>query len=742
MPASKKARTKGTTYRLVQRSYEDEDFGPNNQAVWVNESEYFRNTHGANRNGAAGGGGEMMVDMEYDGFTGGFDTGDFPENGEGTTERNRRRVRFEMDASAPAARAHPYQGGQRGDGGDDEEYEEGEWEDDDEEEYEEYEEGEWEDEEEEGEGGTHDEAPAALRPQAARSAPPTASSSPAAVFSASQAPAKPAIRRPAHAVAAAVAAHGKAEPKEGEKEGEGDYDRDDNDEDGSDEVGEKRNEEGVITDVNDDRLFEDEVQGEVTDDFLQQLIFGDAPHSGGGGGGDEDDGDDFFGRDDDDDNGDIDDEDGELWRLLTEEEKAAIRATRDRGTARRRKVVKSAGDGTGAVPLTVDGEAYPTHDTTQRSLDRQFTEMMREFNVDARINDAYTDDPRTHGALPMDKYMAALEEFVVDRAGVDMETTEPSKNKGLIQQLKLLTHRAGVFDTDHKGGVFLTTLMPDKQARFAEEFQRETERIRDEARRRIIIRAAKERLREQQASAAAAAVVGNEEGVTTTPSASPAVALPSGDVTTAVGSDPEKEEDEEDFIIKEVKTVADRLDCETAVSAYSTYFNQPNVIKAPPTSALKRRKAGQAMKKKTGRTYAAAAATDSSENRSGGKNCEEDEHVDKAAKPVPPGELGGHEHVKPAVASSSADVHETQSDVDSSEDDGVDVGNSKGAVPNVRVKGETKEEKKARRQAVKAAQRERRMEKSALKKAYREVEGDEAKRAATSQAARRTARLV
>ncbi|CUG87047.1 Hypothetical protein, putative [Bodo saltans] len=54
-------------------------------------------------------------------------------------------------------------------------------------------------------------------------------------------------------------------------------------------------------------------------------------------------------------------------------------------------------------------------------------------------------------------------------------------NKGLIHQLKMLAHRNRIFDADGNG-VFVTTLLPDKQARFMAEFKRETDEIRAKAR--------------------------------------------------------------------------------------------------------------------------------------------------------------------------------------------------------------------------------------------------------------------
>ncbi|TPP52778.1 hypothetical protein CGC21_28265 [Leishmania donovani] len=273
-------------------------------------------------------------------------------------------------------------------------------------------------------------------------------------------------------------------------------------------------------------------------------------------------------------------------------------------------------------------QLYPTHDTTQRALDRQFTEMMREFDADARLNDAYTDDPRTHGALPMDKYLTALEEFVASRAGIDVETAEPHKNKGLIQQLKYLSYHAGAFDSDARG-VYMTTILPEKQQRFVEEFQKGTEEIRH---------------------------------------------------------------------------------CETAISAYSTYYNQPNVIQAPRRSAQARRVKKAPVSRRGGELIDTEAESNNS-HRNG--------DTDTSATTLPTCD---------SDSEGTAPVDRGHRAVD--------------VVLTVRRKDETKEEKMMRRQAVKAAQRERRQAKSALKHTYKEVESEELRRSATSQAARRTVHFM
>ncbi|KPA80503.1 hypothetical protein ABB37_04719 [Leptomonas pyrrhocoris] len=658
MPTVKKPRNKGVTYKLVPRSYGDADAaeGP----IWVSEAEFYRNHQDP-----------ITAEDEQDKAQRQFRMYAAAANAEFTEERRRRR-RTEGEEEDDD------------DGGE----EEGEWVD-----------GDWEEEGEEWEeeAEAEAEAEAEVSSAAAKSTKTVASALPGASVPTPAAPSH--LHPPQSAAAAAHDGGGDVEPHHGQDAS-------------ADRAADGQRGRDADKAEAEEQLFDDAVECEVTDDFLRQLVFGNGDAAGGdedGGEGDDDD-DSMMDEEDEDWDG-LDEEDGEVWRLLTEEEKAAIKASRRRGTARRRKMASS-GEAVAAAARThaADGTEYPVHDVTQRAVDRQFTEMMREFNADARLNDACIDDPRTHGALPMEKYMAALEEFVMDRAGVDVETAEPHKNKGLIQQLKYLTHHAGAFDSDGQG-TYMTTLLPEKQQRFVADFQKGTEEIRQAARVRVAQR--------RQAAAAAALVA--------SPSATAGASGEAGSAAAAVPARTSAElaeevEEEEEMIVLEVKPKADRLDCETAVSAYSTYYNQPNVLQAPRKGHPMGRGARKAVGVVKGNVISAAEAANATSS--------------DATKKAP---------------SRSAQLHASSNDDDDgrrssgSDEDEVAATNAQRSfdvVPTVRRKDETKEEKKLRRQAVKVAQRERRQAKSALKSTYKNVEAEEVKRSATSQAARRTVHFM
>lgn len=607
-------RSKTTTYKLVHRSYEDPEYSEENPVMWVTEADLRKNHK--------------------------------------NTDRPTRRVHFEGEHAdeQESSQAHRRRKGPPEQGSDEEvgEWLDGDWTEDDE--------GEWLDEEDEDveEGDAHHHPRAlggcALHAGGAAQSEALEKQLLSEWGASKDTPAWLAATKPRHLMT------DEEKHKEGMRETEK-YRHKRNMHMAHDEDGHG----------DDDALFEDAEECEVTDDFLQQLVFGEA--EGAAVGGDSED-------EDDEGLGDYE-EDGEIWRLLTEEEKEALRAARHRGTARRRKAAENVGDAA-TTTNALTGEEYPTHDVTQRAVDRQFTQMMREFDVDARINDADMDDPRTHGALSMNKYLTALEEFVVDRAGVDLETSAPTRNKGLIQQLKFLAHQAGAFDSDQKG-VYLTTTVSDKQTRFVEEFRQGTAEIRALARQRVLLRILQQRQMEADRKATEAR----------------------GEVYSPPETEVPNDDDSEEMVIREVRTKADRLDCETAVSTYSTYFNQPNVIRAP--SRKKPRLGGKKNGHKQGRPYSSGADSHGGEET-----------------------VGTTQHLH----SSGEDEHQRSG------------ATAVVLVPTVRDPGETKEEKKLRRQAVKAAQRDRRQEKSALKKTYKNMEGTEAQRATASANAKRTVHFL
>eukprot|EP00058_Branchiostoma_floridae_P006266 XP_002591754.1 hypothetical protein BRAFLDRAFT_123518 [Branchiostoma floridae] len=138
----------------------------------------------------------------------------------------------------------------------------------------------------------------------------------------------------------------------------------------------------------------------------------------------------------------------------------------------------------------------------------------------------------------------------------------------------------------------------------------------------------------------------------------------------------ESESEEEDLVKMVTEQPKEKWDCESILSTYSTLYNHPTVIKDPP-------------KPKKGKQIILS-------QKSG----------------IPIGVLGGKGLTKKQLE----DLDSMDEELESSEDEE----ESERIPAPARRKGETAEEKKLRKQAVKAERRERRMEKKANKLAFKE----------------------
>lgn len=476
--------------------------------------------------------------------------------------------------------------------------------------------------------------------------------------------------------------------------------------------------------------------------------------------------------------------DGEVWRLLSQEEREGVLlATSAHGWPRMSGMLHPL-DTRGRAGEVEEGEpTYPKHQDNTRLIDRQFAEMMNEFNVDAAINDPdNTSDPRTQGPLSVHQYLPALQEFVAERAGLNFETAELAKNKGLMQQLRLLEHREGAFDMDVRdGGIYMPAVQSQKQAQFAEAFAVETERIRAAA-------AARVRKAEGLSSTENIAAVSIEEnGVeaekTIRTSLSPS-APSSNDVDAEkgkgqheeskeneppMGIPPTTDAEDNDSLMGarseeecKVITVAPRekrgrLDCETVVSTYSTYYNRPNVIRPPPRHRPSPPAGASSIKTSMKSTaFAEHRISNSSSDKRGDSPVKDVDNSSRSGgrctsstssngslphgKDVMPFSPSfaprGAKTVKPHVDTAYGAAPRKSRDNDP---DRPAVGCSLlDGISLTRRKGESKEEKELRKSAVKELQRQRRMEKSALKNAYKAVESEEIKKASMSTVAKKT----
>lgn len=203
---------------------------------------------------------------------------------------------------------------------------------------------------------------------------------------------------------------------------------------------------------------------------------------------------------------------------------------------------------------------YPKHDTTNSVLDRQFDRMLREFEVDATLNNHEVIDPRVQGTLQVEQYAPLLEEFADDHARTNFVTDEHLQHRGLINGLRKLTRENRVFDHDEKG-MFFTGALPDKATRLRQVFKDEAELNRENTLKLL--------QREEDAIIAKMA-----QGM-----------HPSGE-------DP----DNVRKIVMDAPKKRAEFDAETILTTYSTLYNHPNVIgakrkKLDPKAALKSQQA-------------------------------------------------------------------------------------------------------------------------------------------------------
>jgi len=337
-------------------------------------------------------------------------------------------------------------------------------------------------------------------------------------------------------------------------------------------------------------------------------------------------------------------------------------------------------------------EKYNVHAPDGRAIDRQYQRMLREFEVDAKIN-KFTEreedlDPRTRGPLEIKQYVPLLQEFAEDNAGFSHLSDDPLKHKGLINQLRGMTRENRVFDTD-KDGEYVISILPDKATRKRQEFRRDAEDNKDVTLQFI----------HQQEEARQRGLRADEDV-----QASHAVLDHHGN---------KREVREEDL----PKRMQQRYDVETILTTASTAFNHPNVIAAGAKKKLNMR---EAMRRAREGGFAAQKAAEAAP-------------APAASSAALPGTLTVHSsttHADPNMgvygASNGAQVAEEASVEESEDEDDMDVITID---PTQRPKDESKEEKRIRKEIVKQMQREKRMQKKVLGSAYKSAEGDHAKKA-------------
>jgi hypothetical protein len=371
-------------------------------------------------------------------------------------------------------------------------------------------------------------------------------------------------------------------------------------------------------------------------------------------------------------------------------------------------------------------EQYPRHEE-RRAEEKQFDKMMREFLMDEDIEE---DDPRVHGALPVEEFYRPMQEFLQDHAGYSMlHEGEFVRHAGLINHFKLRADRNDTEEVAPDGTTFVA--MPEKHSDPAGDFFRQTEGLQEITRRML----REGRLREDQVTIAQAVGEVMER-----------VIGPDGSVTQAYYDDAEWLEDDGKGQRRPAFSVApdapqvvrdaarnfarrgDRMDCETVLTTMTDIYNRPNVITtgASVRATTVRSKAPAAyapgLLEAANRKPAVAAASVAAAPKAAPSAIAPSA---KRAVVIAPGEILPRGPIAPAapIAMDDDDLDldglEGASDMDGAGDLTLQ---EQLLMLSVVPKGETKEEKKQRQQLVKQLQRERRAAKKELRSLYATTE--------------------
>lgn len=282
----------------------------------------------------------------------------------------------------------------------------------------------------------------------------------------------------------------------------------------------------------DEDIFGDAVEVEdFAPDFIQQMIYGEG--------------------------GEEDEEDLRLKREAAKEARKKVRGDGDDDEDMEDEEDDAYNFGEDEEGEEEDDFVYPKHDTTGSVLDKQFERMMREFEVDATLNDHENIDPRVQGALQVEQYAPLLEEFADDHARTSYVTDEHLQHRGLINGLRKLTRENRVFDMDEKG-MYFTGALPDKATRLRQVFKDEAELNRENTLK--IIQRQEDEIIMQMAKGLKAP------------------------------------EEDTRKIVMELPKKRPEHDAETILTTYSTLYNHPNVIgsrkkKLDPAKALRQQQA-------------------------------------------------------------------------------------------------------------------------------------------------------
>eukprot|EP01065_Artemidia_motanka_P048730 TRINITY_DN7923_c0_g1_i1.p2 TRINITY_DN7923_c0_g1~~TRINITY_DN7923_c0_g1_i1.p2 ORF type:complete len:456 (+),score=200.83 TRINITY_DN7923_c0_g1_i1:64-1431(+) len=327
-------------------------------------------------------------------------------------------------------------------------------------------------------------------------------------------------------------------------------------------------------------------------------------------------------------------------------------------------------------------DEYPRHEA-RRDIDHEFDALMRQEYA-AHQMDMEEDDPRADGPLPVEAYVPALRELV-DRQRQDHFSIAPTRERGHFMEGLAATGEE-VFHEDQKGGKFLTVLRSKKDIDIEENWSEEEEEAREFAVRRL--RRERELLAEQ----------GRED------------------------EDIDAVAREKFEYIRVRQKPTDKWDCQTQLTTMSTLENRPQVIAVE--SKRIRLKRGVPVRTAQNRLTARALQRLGEEGAAPADTGDVDSQLRDLQCVQRTGALSEEEYseARDKILRRAAG---SRSDGEEGEDDEDVMGGDEESMITVydtaagRPKGEDKDQKRARKKAVREEARMKREAKKQLRTAYK-----------------------
>ena len=250
---------------------------------------------------------------------------------------------------------------------------------------------------------------------------------------------------------------------------------------------------------------------------------------------------------------------------------------------------------------------YPKHEE-RGANEKQFDQMMADFDLDEDIHEA---DPRTHGALPVQSYAAAMEQFIAENAGTSIMggSEQPVRHKGYIKQLHIMAKNNDALSMPGREVLTVT----DRREREIDSFFEDADVMKQE-----MIDALRKKLIDERTISVGDDV---QKEIEAHMRADGSLRKPSKE--TIKKNLPQFVQDAMDNVEKR----SHREDCETVLTTLTSTFNLPNVITVDRTKRLKVPKATTRIPRSQ-LTKSQQQNDDNNNNEENDENEEEEEYED------------------------------------------------------------------------------------------------------------------